>query len=125
MRSCQKELPIKETFCSQSHPIIAPRERASPHNLLSFSSRREGFFLHATLPPEHLKKKKRGGESAPRSVTALYCFTRSGEVLHQTAGALQTAPPGPRGGHYDRDEQLEKHCKTDSGVTAGGGQDTV
>ena len=83
------------------------------------------FFSPRNSATGAFLKKKRGGQSAPRSVTALYCFTRSGEVLHQTVGALQTAPPGPRGGHYDRDEQLEKHCKTDSGVTAGGGQDTL
>lgn len=36
----------------------------------------------------------------------LYCFTWSGKALHQTAGAVQTVSPGPWGGHYDRDEQL-------------------
>lgn len=44
------------------------------------------------------------GQSALRSITALYCFTSSGELLHRE---LQTEPPGPSGGHYDRDEQLK------------------
>lgn len=97
---CQR-VTIKETFCSPSHPIIAPRKRASPCKLLSFSSRREGFVR---TPLSELLTR---GQSSPRSVTALYCLTWSGEIIHQTAGALERVPPGPWGGHYDRDERLE------------------
>lgn len=92
------------TSCHLLPPRPFYREQDLPVNLLLFSSQSEGFVC--TLLSGLLTR----GQSALRSSAALYCFTWR-EVLHQTAGALQTPPPGPRGGHYDRDERLQSTAR--------------
>lgn len=97
-----KESCYQRDFLLPISPFtVTQKERASPCKLLTLSSGFDGFVC--TLQSELLAKE----QAAPRSVTALYCFTWSGKALHQTAGALQTAPPGPWGGHYNRDAQLK------------------
>lgn len=125
MRICQRELAIKETFCSPSHPIIAPRERASPHNLLSFSSRREGFFLHAILPPELLKKKKEE-DGRHHALSPLFI------VSHEVAKSFTKQPEHCRQRLQVPEEVITTGMSSSKSTVRrtvewqrGGGQDTV
>ncbi|CAL8267088.1 unnamed protein product [Lota lota] len=51
-----------------------------------------------------------------RQVRRLRYSTRHG-ALKPHREACHQASPGPRGGHYDRDERLASRSETDGGVT--------